>query len=370
MRVLVDTTFALRGPSGTGVYLARLIDALQPLGVEVVEAQNEARRRPAGGGWRSALVAGVDLQWTTVELPRRAHEVRADVIHHPLPAYAVRSGVPQVVTVHDLAFLRVPECFRPGFRRWAAITHRAAARAADAVVCPSHTTALDVRARWGVPEERIVVARHGPGQEVDASRPRGGAGHVLYIGDDEPRKNLGLLLAAYRLLRTGTTGERAPARVGPSPQIPGDPAPPTPGEVPPLVLAGTAHPPAGHRHGDGIRVVERPEPEVLAGLLSDAIALVLPSLHEGFGLTALEAMAAGVPVIAARSPGVTETCGDAAVYVDPYDPQDLAAAMVRVTADRALRADLTERGRRHAAEFSWVRAARAHVRAYNLAADG
>lgn len=364
MRVLIDTTFALRGPSGTGVYLARLIDALKPLGVEVVEAQNQARRAPAGGGWRSVLNAGVDLQWTTVELPRRAHEIRANVIHHPLPAYAVRAGTPQVVTVHDLAFVRVPECFDPVFRRWAAITHRAAARAADAVVCPSHTTALDVRARWGVPEERIVVARHGPGQEVDASRPRGGAGHVLYIGDDEPRKNLGLLLAAYRLLRTGAASARTPAHAGPAGG--GDPA----ADVPPLVLAGTAHPPAGHRHGDGIRVVDRPEPEVLASLLSDAIALVLPSLHEGFGLTALEAMAAGVPVIAARSPGVTETCGDAAVYVDPHDPHDLAAAMGRVAADRALRADLTERGRRHAAEFSWVRAARAHVRAYNLAADG
>ncbi|WP_354699257.1 glycosyltransferase [Paraconexibacter sp. AEG42_29] len=361
MRVLIDTTFALRGPSGTGVYLARLIDALQPLGVEVVEAQNTARRAPAGGGWRSALNAGTDAWWTTVALPARAAAVQADVIHHPLPAYAPRTRTPQVVTVHDLAFERVPECFDPAFRRWASITHRTAARHADAVVAVSHTTAMDVRARWGVPEERIVVARHGPGQEVDASRPRGGASHLLYIGDDEPRKNLGLLLAAHRLLRAdvltaaGTDAETAADR----------------NAAPPLVLAGTARPPVGHpRANDGIHVVDRPEPETLAALLNDAIALVLPSLHEGFGLTAVEAMAAGVPVIAARSPGLTETCGDAALYVDPYDPQDLAATIRRVTSDRALRADLTERGRRQAAELSWVRAARAHVRAYNLAADG
>lgn len=352
MRVLIDTTFALRGPSGTGVYLARLIDALAPLGVEVVEAQDTGRRAPAGGGWRSGLNAAGDAWWTAVELPRRARIAEAAVIHHPLPARCPRTTIPQVVTVHDLAFERVPECFDPVFRRWASITHRAAARHADAVVCVSHTTAMDVRARWGVSEEKIVVARHGPGQDFDASRERAGGGHLLYVGDDEPRKNLGLLLEAHRLLRA--RAKQDPAAAAP----------------PPLVLAGTARPLGVDEAGAGIRIVDRPDPETFAKLLADAVALVLPSLHEGFGLTALEAMAAGVPVIAARSPGVTETCGDAALYASPYDAGDLAQAIARVAGDAALRRDLTERGRRHAAEFSWARAARAHVRAYNLAVDG
>jgi glycosyltransferase involved in cell wall biosynthesis len=258
-----------------------------------------------------------------------------------------------VVTVHDLAFERVPECFDPVFRRFASVTHRAAARHAEAVICVSRTTALDVRARWGVPEERIVVARHGPGQEVDTSRPRPGASHFLYIGDDEPRKNLPLLLEAHRALRAMSAGA-----------------------VPPLVLAGTVDPLIASgsadrdSHGRAVRLMERPEPEVLAGLLADAVALVLPSLFEGFGLTALEAMAAGVPVVAARSPGLVETCGDAALYADPHDANDLAHVLDRVAGDAALRRDLSERGRRHAAEFSWARAARAHVQAYNLALDG
>lgn len=353
MRVLVDTTFALRGPTGTGVYLARLLDELPKLGVEVVEAQNDARRAPAGGGWRSGLNLGVDTWWTSVELPRRARASRADLIHHPLPARCPVAPVPQVVTVHDLAFERVPECFDPGFRRFASVTHRAAARHAEAVICVSRTTALDVRARWGVPEERIVVARHGPGQEVDTSRPRPGASHFLYIGDDEPRKNLPLLLEAHRALRAMSAGA-----------------------VPPLVLAGTVDPLIASgsadrdSHGRAVRLVDRPEPEMLATLLADAVALVLPSLFEGFGLTALEAMAAGVPVVAARSPGLVETCGDAALYADPHDAHDLAHVLDRVAGDAALRRDLSERGRRHAAEFSWARAARAHVQAYNLALDG
>jgi glycosyltransferase involved in cell wall biosynthesis len=94
---------------------------------------------------------------------------------------------------------------------------------------------------------------------------------------------------------------------------------------------------------------------------------VHPSLHEGFGLTPLEAMSAGTPVVAARSPGVTEVCGDAVVYVDPHDPAALAAELGRVASDEGLRRDLTERGRRQAASFSWARSARAHVEAYTLA---
>jgi glycosyltransferase involved in cell wall biosynthesis len=347
VRVLIDTTFALRGPSGTGVYLARLIDVLDGLGVEVVEAQNDARRSPSGGGLRRGLNAAVDGWWTTVELPRRARRTGADLIHHPLPAHCPASPVPQVMTVHDLAFERIPEAFDPVFRRWASTTHRAAARRADAVVCVSHTTAMDVRSRWGVDPARIVVARHGPGQLVVSDHPRGAGGHLLYIGDEEPRKNLPLLLEAHRILRHRQRQDAA---------------------VPPLVLAGTARPTL--QAGDDIRLVDRPDPEQLADLLTHAIALVLPSLHEGFGLTALEAMAAGVPVVAARSPGVVETCGDAAVYADPHDATSFADAIARVSADQALRRDLSERGRRHAAEFSWARAGRAHVQAYNLALDG
>jgi glycosyltransferase involved in cell wall biosynthesis len=81
----------------------------------------------------------------------------------------------------------------------------------------------------------------------------------------------------------------------------------------------------------------------------------------------LEAMGAGTPVLAARSPGVVETCGDATVFFDPRDPADLAARMTDVAGDPACRRDLAERGRRRAAEFSWTRSARAHLQAYTLA---
>ena len=210
------------------------------------------------------------------------------------------------------------------------------------MICPSDTTAGDVRELWGVDAGRIVVAPLGPGQALapTAGNDDGPPSHFLYVGDAEPRKNLVVLLEAYASYRDAE----------PSPL--------------PLVLAGSAT-----ASGPGIEVRDRSTPEQLRSLYATAIALVHPSLYEGFGLTALEAMAAGVPVIAAHAPGVTEVCGDAACYADPRSPASFAAAMARVGRDPALRADLTERGGCRAARFSWDQCARAHISAYSLAAD-
>jgi glycosyltransferase involved in cell wall biosynthesis len=84
-------------------------------------------------------------------------------------------------------------------------------------------------------------------------------------------------------------------------------------------------------------------------------------------MTPLEAMHAGVPVLAARSPGIVETCAEAVAYFDPRDPDDLAAALTRLAGDERERRQLTRRGRERAAGFSWERSARAHAEAYTLA---
>lgn len=340
MRVLIDTTYARRAPfSGTAIYVGCLAAALSRIdGVELVEVANPRRRAPAGRGVGSLRNLTVDTGWERVELPRLARRHRVDVVHHPLPARSI--GRPQVVTVHDLAFERLPECFDRGFRVYSHHAHRAAARAAGAVVCVSQTTAADARELWGVDPERIVVARHGPGQIV-ARPPLGRAKHFLYVGDAEPRKDLPTLLAAYRLYRDSA------AR--PSP----------------LVLAGSAS-----VRGEGIEVERAPSTERLAELYGRALALVHPSLYEGFGLTPLEAMNAGVPVLAARSPGVEEVCSTAALYAEPREPQSFAAQMSRLAAEPLLREDLARRGRTRAAEFSWEASAQSHVEAYRLATAG
>ncbi|HEY5319194.1 MAG TPA: glycosyltransferase family 1 protein, partial [Solirubrobacteraceae bacterium] len=323
-------------------YLERLCAALEALDeVSVIPACNVRRRPPAGGGWGSARNLLADERWTQIELPQRARAAGADLIHHPLPAYAHTSGLPQVVTVHDLAFEALPDKFDPAFRRVAHLTHRAAARRARAVICVSHATAQEVQARWGIRPERIVVAPHGPGQDLGRGALTGsppGDGYFLYVGDDEPRKNLGGLLAAYRLYR-----ERAASPLG-------------------LVLAGSASSAEA-----GVRVEREPDAARLAALYEGAVALVHCSLHEGFGMTLVEAMAAGAPVLAAGAPAVREVCADAARYADPRDPSSFAEAMAEIATDGSLRRDLAERGLRRAAGFSWADAARIHLDAYSLA---
>ncbi len=347
MRVLIDTTYAARGRSGSGVYIERLVGALRERGeVEVVQARQRVRLRPGREGGslrplRRAANVALDAAWLHVGLPRAARLAGADVVHHPLPAHSRRIGVAQVTTVQDVAFLHLRGLYDPAWRRLAGRTYRRSARRCAIVVCPTHTTATEVVALLGADRDRVVVVPYGPGQvegaaPPDASEP--GAGPLLFVGDAEPRKNLAGLLEAYSAYRAQ---DAAPAR---------------------LVLAGGA---ASAATAPGVTPVPGPGTGELIELYRGARALVHPSLHEGFGFTPLEAMALGVPVLAVRNPGTEEVCGDAALLVAPTE---LAQGLRRIAADPALRADLSRRGRERARSFSWAQAARGHERAYTLAA--
>ena len=305
MRVVVDTTYLARGHTGTGTYLRELIPALRALGVDVVEAANPHRRPPGTGSLRNALD---DARWA-----RSLAGHGADLVHHPLPAHT--PGARNVVTVHDLAFDTHPELFERRFATWARLAHARAATAADAVIAVSQTTANDAMTRWGLARQRVVVAHHGPGQRLDVGErvePR----HVLYVGDDEPRKNLALLHAAAERF------DRLPLRRA------------------------------------------RPDDD-LAALHASALALVHPAVHEGFGLTALEALAAGTPVVAYPSLAVREVCAGAALYATTADA--VAGHLSRLLDDPEFRAARGAAGRARAARFSWEQCAREHVRAYTLA---
>ena len=348
MRVLVDTSYAARGASGTAVYVERVVDALRAEGeVEVVGARQRRRLRAGGRGGRlgplrSVANALLDALWLHVGLGRAARIARVDVVHHPLPAHSRCIEAPQVSTFHDLAFVRMPDRYDPAWRLLAMRSYRRAALRCRALVCPSEATAGDLVAMLDADRGRVVVARHGPGQAEGAAPASGAAegGPLLFVGDAEPRKNLSGLLSAYAAYRTGAD------------------------EPVELVLAGTAAAAAGEPGVIGRAAAGSDE---LLALYRGARALVHPALHEGFGLPPLEAMALGVPVLAVRNPGTEEVCGEAALLVEPGA---LADGLRRIASDAVLRADLAARGRERAACFSWAEAARRHRLAYTLAVGG
>jgi glycosyltransferase involved in cell wall biosynthesis len=349
VRVAIDTSYVHRGHSGTAVYVERLMAALRNEGVDVVELRQPLRGRRGGANkLRSAANAALDLTWTRSLLPRAAARAEADVLHHPLPAVSPGS-TPQVVTVHDVAFARRPDDFDRVWRRIAMRGHRAAVANAGAVVAVSQTTARDAVAWLRVAPERVVVAPHGPGQELSLPDERR-ASHFLYVGDDEPRKNVAALVAAH-----ANYSDKGGAL--------------------PLVLAGRAassreiNIDVAMRRGCGSRVIAHPDPTpaALTDLYAHAAALVHASHDEGFGLTILEAMATGTPVVAVRNAAIEELTKGAALIVE--EPVGLADAMRRIEHEPALRDRLSTAGLERAAAFTWQQSARAHIEAYTLARD-
>jgi glycosyltransferase involved in cell wall biosynthesis len=256
----------------------------------------------------------------------------------------------QVCTIHDLAPLDNPELFSPRFSAWYGWLMPRLARRVAHLIAVSHFTCTRIVARLEVPPEKITVIPHGiarefcprPSEEIRALRkslklPSGP--YFLFVSALVPRKNVDRLLLAwervYRDLPDETflviAGGQGSSQV--SPQIRID------RERPRVHFTGYV--------GD----------ECLPALYSGALAFVYPSLYEGFGFPALEAMACGTPVITSNTTSLPEVTADAAIHVDPLAVDQLAAAIMRLSVDSALRTDLSKRGAARAATYSWEKAA-------------
>ena len=278
---------------------------------------------------------------------------RPDVYH------AVQLSLPAVrrfravVTIHDLAPLRWPEHYlRLPYARAGHAWQYRLAQGADAVIAVSEATRRDVVERLRIPESRIVVIpeavdrgfappRPDAARATVAARLHIDAPYVLYVGQFDPRKNMPGLLEAFargldaerdlRLVIAGDLGKLAThlARAIERSRVPRDR----------IVLTG------------------RVDDPMLAALYSGAVCLLHAALLEGFGLTPLESLAAGTPVVGYRAGAVEEVVGDAGLLVDPGDPEALGDALVRFLRDVSLQRALRERAPGRAALFSWERAA-------------
>lgn len=341
VHILVDYRPALRQRTGVGEYVHRLVEAMLP------QLHRDERLTLFSSSWKDRLIdapagAGrldvkipvtlLNLAWHRLGWPPVERlGARPDITWslHPL-LMPSRAGA-QAVTIHDLYFLDHPGDTRAEIRRdYPALAARHAARA-DVIVVNSEYTREQAVARLGVQAERVVVCYPGaPSLAQGAERPA--RGPILHLGTVEPRKNIGVLLEAHRILSATRPG------------------------LPTLVLAGKVVGPVAGPHGpegERARFLGYVEEDVKRRLLHEASMLVIPSAEEGFGMPAVEAMACGVPVIAANRGALPEVVGDAGLLFDPASPEALAAAIGRLLDDDELRRELQSRGAARAARFRW-----------------
>jgi glycosyltransferase involved in cell wall biosynthesis len=373
VRVLLDVSAVPARPVGAGVYtiaIARGVSARANIDLHLLTRRGDTARW--GDLAPSATVHALApdrrptrLAWEQAAGPRVARRIRPDVWHAPHYTMPLCSDAATVVAMHDLTFFDHPEWHERSkviyFRKMIG----AAARRADLIVTGSHDAADGLQARFH-PEGEIVVIHHGVDHErfvpaTDDPRARANdwvalarhgitAPYVAFASTIEPRKDVPTLVRAFARV----------AATHPDLQ---------------LVVAG----------GDGWGIAEaraaiaasgvatrilRPgyvDDAALAALFRRAEVIAYPSLVEGFGMPALEALACGTPLVTTSGSALEEVVGDAALLVPPADPDALARALSTVLDDPAVASRLRAAGPARASTFTWERSVDAHLDAYNRA---
>jgi glycosyltransferase involved in cell wall biosynthesis len=327
LRVGIDVSPLAQTRAGTARYVTELSRALGR------EPELELRRLGFGGPGR-ATAAVRDAAWYPVVLPARARREAVDVLHCPTFRAPFRSSVPLVVTFHDLAVLRQPEAFNSWTRRYSTFALPRVAAAANAIVAVSEFTKRELVELLKVSEQKVRVIPNAVARPFTPEGPASEGDFVLAVSTLEPRKNLPTLLDAFARADLDDSELRIVGARGW-------------GNV--------------SVNGDRVRYLGFVSDEELASLYRGARCVAYVSRYEGFGLPVLEAMACGAPVVAADLPPIREFASDAAITVDPADPEAIAAGLEQASRSGA---ELAARGSAAAAPYDWDRAAAATLEVY------
>lgn len=284
--------------------------------------------------------------WRSLAIPAAAARGRVDIYHglsHELPLTSFPAGIRTVVTMHDLLFLTHPHLYPWADRQLYAFKYRRSCLKADLVVAISRRTAEDVQELFGVEPGRIRVAYQScdpafsaPMDDAALAGLRSRLGlpseFVLFVGSLIERKGVRTLIEAMTLI--------------------------PPVDRPGLVIVGTGPLEAALREQvrsagleSGTSFLGQVPQQDLPGLYRLASLFAYPSVGEGFGIPILEALTSGTPVVTSTGSCFAEAGGEAAMYAEPGDALELAAALTRTLADDALRSDMIARGKAHARTF-------------------
>ena len=323
--VALDTSPLALTRAGTARYLQGLLDAL--------DHEQDVRIRRHSFRARSRLaVPARDVGWYLGALPALARG--ADILHCPTFRAPVRSGVPLVVTFHDLAVLRHPRAFNAWTRNYSRAVLPHIARAAARLIAVSAFTAQELVDLLEVPEEKIRVIPNAVGPPFTSKGEEADGDYVLAVSTLEPRKNLDRLVEAFQRADLNGTELRIVGARGW-------------GDAEPIT-------------SPGVHWLGEVSDDELARLYRGARCAAYVSFYEGFGLPVLEAMACGTPVVAADLPPIHEFA-QGVITIDPHDPDAIAAGLGEALA----RGDeLGRAGREAAAAYDWHRVAKETVGVY------
>jgi glycosyltransferase involved in cell wall biosynthesis len=303
----------------------------------------------------STSVFSIAQQW---QIPRLLRKHRASVYHSPYYLMPYRPGVPTLVMIHDLIPQLFPEYASMRARLFFRLATRLALKAAELVSTNSQATRDTLLAHYPVPPANVISILPAPDPAMRPASPSVVADlrerlqlpdeYVLYVGSNRPHKNLARLLEAWRLIVADREA------------------------TPILVLAGPRDRcfPQVRRQAQDLGLSNAvcflgpiAEPD-LAALYSGAKLFVFPSLYEGFGFPAIEAMACGTPVACSNTSSLPEVVGEAAALFDPTSVEEISDVLRSLLQDAALRQDLARRGLDRASQFTWRRTASATLECY------
>ena len=371
MRIAIDAHSVGTELGGNESYATNLIEALAEIDTinqyTLYVTQREAVER-FRNRWPNFIVRSTLPHTPLIRIPLTlSAELRknpVDVLHvqFTAPPFA---PCPVVVSIHDLSFEHLPETFKRRSQMQLRLTVRRSARKASQVVALSKHGRSDIINTYGLNPERVsVIPLAAPAHfgrvedEKELQRVRQTYGidgdYILSVGSIQPRKNLSRLIAAYSRLRHA------------QPE----------GKLPQLVVAGKC----AWLYEETLRTIKDlgisnsviltgyvPESD-LPALYSGAVCFVYLSYFEGFGLPPLEAMTCGTAVIAGNRTSLPEVVGDAGVLVDPFEINDIVAAMEKVIGDSDFRSRLSAKGLARARLFDWRETARQTLAVYKKAA--
>ena len=367
MRIAIDAHAVGTKLGGNESYAVNLVEALALIDSDnqytIYVTTNEARDR-FHGRWSNFKVRATLPHTPVVRIPLT---LSAELRKHPVDVLHVQFTAPPfcpcptVVSIHDLSFEHLPETFKRRSRMQLRLTVRNSAHRAARILSLSEHTRRDIVKTYGVSADRVTAIplaappHFGPvadNKELQRVRHTYGieGDYILSVGSIQPRKNLARLVRAYASLRGEYSTDKLPK----------------------LVLAGKC----AWLFDETLRALEQtglkdtvlltgyvPEAD-LPALYSGALCFVYPSYFEGFGLPPLEAMKCGAPVIVGNRTSLPEVVGDAALTVDPFDIEAIAAAMRRLMHDSQLRQELSSKGQQRARMFDWRETARRTLEVY------